>query len=496
MTDPSLPLDPAVLGALLERMPLGAGLWDAEMRNLWANEMLSQWYGVEPAALRGRPIVEMVGAEGLAARREHFMAAVRGRAQSYEAGLNTPAGKRRLQVHLVPAHHPALPPGSVLGVAVDITDPRRAEREQRLLYEKTPAMLLSLDRDGLLLAASDRWVEKIGCPRDELIGRPLTERFTEESRRRALKFGLPALRRDGRIDRWAFELVCQDGRHLHVLLSAVLEEGDGETRALAAVEDITEVLARAAELRREQELRLEVERHAREIDALLAERTRMIDVLAHEVRQPLNNASAALQSAAALLASRGEAGASERLRRAQDVLGAVLSGVDNTLAAASLLSGSAPPALADMDIDTVLALTIADLRPDDRPRVKVERHTTTRAAAMDVGLLRLALRNLLANALTHSPPGAPVTVRVADSDEPLALLLDVADQGPGIAPELLPRLFQRGARDPRLAPESSHGLGLYIVRRALELQGGRARVLETGPGGTTMRLELVQAGAV
>lgn len=502
MSEASPSPDLAALAALADLLPAAIGLWDRSMRNVWANRALATFYGRTPQAARGLSVVDFIGEPAFAVRRPAFEAALAGEPQVYEAGLDVDGERHRMRVQLLPVGDPRLAPAEVLSIGVDITVPRTAEREQRTLaerlrmvYEKTPAMLLSLDREGQLLAASDRWVDKIGCRREELIGRPLTERFTEESRRRALKFGLPALLRDGRIDRWAFELVCPDGRHLHVLLSAVLEDGD-EPRALAAVEDITEVLARAAELRREHELRLEVERHARELDALLAERTRMIDVLAHEVRQPLNNASAALQSAAALLAERGEAGASERLRRAQDVLGTVLSGVDNTLAAASLLSGSAPPALADMDIDTLLALTIADLRPDDRPRVRVQRHTTTRTAAMDVGLLRLALRNLLANALAHSPAGSPVTVHVADSDEPLALLLDVADHGSGIAPELLPRLFQRGARDPRLPPDMSHGLGLYIARRALEVQGGRVRVLETGPKGTTMRLELVQAGAL
>jgi anti-sigma regulatory factor (Ser/Thr protein kinase) len=48
---------------------------------------------------------------------------------------------------------------------------------------------------------------------------------------------------------------------------------------------------------------------------------------------------------------------------------------------------------------------------------------------MDLGLMRLALRNLLLNAVQHSPPGTPVVVRIADSDQPLALLIDVVDQG-------------------------------------------------------------------
>jgi signal transduction histidine kinase len=209
------------------------------------------------------------------------------------------------------------------------------------------------------------------------------------------------------------------------------------------------------------------------------------------VRQPLNNASAALQSAATLLAAKGDEAASARLGRAQGVLGEVLAGVDNTLAAASLLARSGTPALADADIDTLLALVIGDLAPAARDRVRVERLTPTRTALLDLGLVRLALRNLLVNAIAWSPHDAPVLVRVRDSDEPLALLIDVADQGPGIAPGVLTRLFERGAR---AGPRGGHGLGLFIARRAMALQGGRALVLSSGPGGTVMRLELVQSG--
>ena len=64
----------------------------------------------------------------------------------------------------------------------------------------------------------------------------------------------------------------------------------------------------------------------------------MVDVLAHEVRQPLNNASAALQTAQAALGGVDKGFASVELMRAQTVMGKVLSSIDNTLTVASLLA--------------------------------------------------------------------------------------------------------------------------------------------------------------
>jgi PAS domain S-box-containing protein len=396
-------------------------------------------------------------------------------------------------------------PRRAFGTFQDITWRHEAElalrdsnRLLRQLYEQTPAMMHSIDTEGVLLSVSDLWLAKLGYTRDEVIGRRSTEFFTAASRATRER-ELPRLWERGHIDRIAHQMVKRDGGVIDVLISAIAQRDSRglPLRSLAVIEDVTEILARTAELKREQSQRVQIERHAQALDALLAERSEMLNVLAHEVRQPLNNASAALQSAAAALAdprSRGDA--AERLQRAQDVMQAVMSGVDNTLAVAALLGSGQTPTRqdSDVDVDTLLAVAVGDMPVAERERVHIERVAETRTASMDMSLIRLALRNLLANALRYSPPGTPVTLRVSDSDQPLALVLDVIDQGPGIQSELLPRLFERGTRGRHASGRASHGLGLYIVRRVLELQGGRAELVATGERGTTMRLWIAQGG--
>lgn len=111
-------------------------------------------------------------------------------------------------------------------------------------------------------------------------------------------------------------------------------------------------------------------------------------------------------------------------------------------------------------------------------------------------LMRLALRNLLSNALKFSPAGSLVVVRLADSEEPLALLIDVIDQGPGIPDGLLPHLFDKRIRHVlnACAPDArpSGGLGLHLVKQAMQHQKGRAELLSTGAQGSVLRLCLVQ----
>lgn len=246
------------------------------------------------------------------------------------------------------------------------------------------------------------------------------------------------------------------------------------------------------ELERLSAQRQEAEAHASRLMAWLADRDELLRLLAHEVRQPLNNATAALQAARKALtpADIDHAAAGQRVQRAEVVLGQIIGTLDNTLAATALLASPDRVERRDVDVDTLTTLAIGDLDASQRSRVQVQGEDAMRTALMDAGLMRLALRNLLSNALAYSDPGSPVVLRVSDLDEPLSLVLEVLDQGPGIDPELAPQLFDRGVRGSQGG--QGHGLGLYVVRRVMELHGGSVEPLANPGGGTIFRLVLPQ----
>jgi signal transduction histidine kinase len=111
-------------------------------------------------------------------------------------------------------------------------------------------------------------------------------------------------------------------------------------------------------------------------------------------------------------------------------------------------------------------------------------------AVFDSALLRLALMNLVQNAIRYSPPGKPIRVRAAASDE--AALIEVADEGPGIAPEHQQKIFERFYRvdKARSRAEGGVGLGLAIVKWSAERMGGAVE-LKSEPGqGSVFRLRL------
>jgi two-component system OmpR family sensor kinase len=114
----------------------------------------------------------------------------------------------------------------------------------------------------------------------------------------------------------------------------------------------------------------------------------------------------------------------------------------------------------------------------------------------DESRLRQVLANLLGNAVRHTPPGTPVTVRLSTepsrrSGDPAAVLT-VSDRGPGMTAEHASRVFERFYRaDPaRGRDEGGSGLGLAIVAALVAGHGGTVDV-DTGPGqGARFRVEL------
>ena len=113
----------------------------------------------------------------------------------------------------------------------------------------------------------------------------------------------------------------------------------------------------------------------------------------------------------------------------------------------------------------------------------------------DLQLLQRALGNLLANAVRHARPGT--TVRLSQHDDAAFVRLCVRNEGDTIAPEHLPKLFDRFFRiDPaRTEPGDSGGLGLAIVQSIMTLVNGKVSA-SSGNGVTTFTLSFPNAGTL
>jgi signal transduction histidine kinase len=112
---------------------------------------------------------------------------------------------------------------------------------------------------------------------------------------------------------------------------------------------------------------------------------------------------------------------------------------------------------------------------------------------VDVDIERMVqvLSNLVSNALRYTPPGGRITLSVRQENRGVVLM--VQDTGAGIAPEVLPHVFERFYRGDRARTQSTDesGLGLAIAKSIVELHGGSLSAASDGPGkGSTFAIHL------
>ena len=106
--------------------------------------------------------------------------------------------------------------------------------------------------------------------------------------------------------------------------------------------------------------------------------------------------------------------------------------------------------------------------------------------------MRLAMKQVLDNALKYSPPGLPVDIGIIGTEQ--AGIIEVTDHGTGIPAEELPRIFERFYRSPAVQKKiPGSGLGLSIAHRILRAHNGDLTVTSK-PGNTTFRMVLPIAG--
>jgi two-component system phosphate regulon sensor histidine kinase PhoR len=108
----------------------------------------------------------------------------------------------------------------------------------------------------------------------------------------------------------------------------------------------------------------------------------------------------------------------------------------------------------------------------------------------DKDRLRLAIGNIIDNAIKHSPESTTIVVRLAEQDH--SVTISVSDNGPGIEAEHLPRVFERFYRvdKTRSREVGGTGLGLAIVKHIVEAHNSKVSVRSEVGVGTTFSFEL------
>ncbi len=234
-------------------------------------------------------------------------------------------------------------------------------------------------------------------------------------------------------------------------------------------------------------------RAAGEQSKLVAESERLSNALlnsiSHEPRTPL----AAITSAASALAEAKNADGGfnrQMVAEIQEASARLNRLVGNLLDVTRLESGHVRPKLDWCDVGDLVQTTVHSLERELAGReIKIEVAENIPLARLDFTFMQQALSNLLLNAVVHTPAGTPILLQARH--EAGGLVLSVADNGPGLPPEFLPRIFDKFFRVPN-APVGGSGLGLAIVKGFVEAHGGQISVANRPGGGAIFTVKIPQ----
>lgn len=294
---------------------------------------------------------------------------------------------------------------------------------------------------------------------DELVGNPFAWVMPNEQVLDALK----ASREDGQ--RGAIVVERPNRQYLQVITTPII--GGGDWAALVVFHDLTDV-KRVEQVRRD-----------------------FVANVSHELRTPLASVKSVLETL--------QGGAIEDRRAAEDFISRANAEVDRLaqmveelLELSRIESGEVPLAQQPVDMGKILAEAVERVRPQaDRQGLNLTCEVGSGLPPIigDAARLERAVLNLLHNAIKFTSSGGSVEASAAFDGA--AVTVKVHDTGAGIAPDDLPRVFERFFKADRSRGERGTGLGLAVVKHTVEAHGGTVSV-ESEPGqGSTFSFSIL-----
>ena len=334
---------------------------------------------------------------------------------------------------------------------------RSAEQPYRNLIEDMLEGAAILTTEGDIAYCNRRFAELVSVPLEDVIGGGM-ERFIVGADRAAYRSLLAA----GSGKRRA-RLAAADGRIVDVLLSFTTSVTDEVGRRNLIITDLSELLVA-------QSGRDRAEQQSQAKDEFMA-------MLAHELRNPLSAITAAVQ---VLESAKGRESAAARARFIIGRQAQHLSRlVDDLLDVGRVVTGKISLDRQGLDLCDLVRRTAAVFteREDDH------RFSVSIAPCWingDAVRIEQIVTNIIGNAVKYTPVGGKVTISLSVEGE--EAVLRVQDDGFGITPDLLPRVFDLFVQGERTLDRSQGGLGigLTLVRRLVELHDGTVAVHSEG----------------
>ena len=411
-------------------------------------------------------------------------------------------------------------PTQILGIAVDISDRKIAEKElrdsefrYRRLYESTPAMMYSINQKGELISVSNQWLKTFGYERDEVIGRKSTDFLSADSRQYAEEEVLPEFRETGSCRDISYQWICKDGSVRDVLLSAIAEYDDSGAfvHSLSVLIDVTEhnkiqtelisyrsnleelVKDRAAEIQEaNHHLQAEV-LERQQAESKLANRAQALEqsnadleqfayVISHDLQEPLRAMTVFAQLLEGDYGKHLDTTAKDYINNIVEG-GIRMHGLINGILAFSRATHQ-ESTFETLDLEQVLIAVLENLSSAIGASQATVNYDILPTLNIDKNQIIQLFQNLIGNAIKFRG-SEPPCIYITAKQQPDSWLFSFKDNGIGIPKEQQERTFALFQRLHTREEIDGYGIGLAICKKIVERHQGHIWVdSEPGNGST------------
>jgi PAS domain S-box-containing protein len=363
----------------------------------------------------------------------------------------------------------------------------------RSLIESNIDALTITDLRGIITDVNQQMEALTGCTRDELIGAPFKNYFTDPEHAEA---GIKRVLRESKVTNFELTARARDGKETVVSYNATtLHDRDRKLRGVfAAARDVTERKRFELTL---QENNVELESAIAAADKANLAKSNFLSSMSHELRTPLN----AILGFAQLMESDSPRPTPSQKASIGQILQAgwyLLELINEILDLALIESGRLSISGEPVSLDEVMLECQSMIDPQAKQRgirMSFPRFDRPCFVHADRTRVKQVLINLLSNAIKYNQAGGTVVVEWAASP-PHDIRVSIRDTGAGLPPEKLAQLFQPFNRlGQEASAEEGTGIGLVVTKRLVELMGGAIGVESTVGVGSVFWVELNTASA-
>ena len=361
----------------------------------------------------------------------------------------------------------------------------------RSLIESNIDALMTTDLRGIITDVNQQMEALTGCTRDELIGAPFKNYFTDPERAEA---GIKQVLRESKVTNYELTARARDGKETVVSYNATtLHDRDRKLRGVfAAARDVTE--------RKRFELTLQENNVALESAIAAADKANLaksnfLSSMSHELRTPLN----AILGFGQLMESDVPAPTAAQKASIDQILQAgwyLLELINEILDLALIESGKFSISREPVSLDEVMLECQSMIEPQAGKRgisMRFPEFDEPCFINADRTRVKQVVINLLSNAIKYNRADGSVIVDcIAGSAQNIRI--NIRDTGLGLSPEKLGQLFQPFNRlGQESSAEEGTGIGLVVTKRLVELMGGTLGVESTVGTGSVFWVELDSA---